>query len=147
VEKIPEKLRLLLEQKGIKNLDSLGNDADAWIEELSDEYTCFPAARDVLRSVGGLVSRVRCPGIDFSRTDFSLDPIPARGEGEFIANHEQFTGTKLYPIGFADQGTDYLVIGENGNCFWIGSDLERYDSYVTLIEGLLSGKRGESIRA
>ena len=122
----------------------------SWSETLlrSDGLQMFPSAESALLEFGGLKFDEQGPGVTCSREPFELDPTLAIYEGDSLGDFVPVLDTNLYPLGEAEGGLCFVVIGENGRVYLLMQDeamlvgLNMEDG----LESLLVGRRGETIR-
>lgn len=122
----------------------------SWKETLlrSDGLEMFPSAESALLEFGGLKFDEQGPGVTCARSPFALDPTLLIHESDRFEDFVSVLNTNLYPLGEADGGLCFVVIGENGHIYLleqdevmlIGRDME--DG----LESLLIGRLGETIR-
>ncbi|MEK6238993.1 MAG: SUKH-3 domain-containing protein [Planctomycetales bacterium] len=146
MREISSELRNLLTTVGFHDFRLLGVNASQWIEQLTPEYSCFPAADIALRSFGGLTVNVSGPGENVVRSDFELDPTDGIGAGDYYRDHEEIVGGKLYPLGCCSREVDSLVVDDSGRAYCFNdAGVFRFASTEELIMGLILGRRGELI--
>lgn len=122
----------------------------SWKETLlrSDGLEMFPSAENALLEFGGLKFDEQGPGLTCSREPFELDPTLVIHESDRFDDFAAVLDTNLYPLGEAEGGLCFVVIGENGRVYLLMQDeamlvgLNVEDG----LESLLVGRLGERIR-
>ena len=146
MSEISNETRRLLCERGIEIPILSGIEISKWINELKDEFDCFPIAVSILRVVGGLRVDETGPGEDLAKSDFVLDPSELEGEGDYICDHEEIVGGKLFPLGTANRGKDALVVDEHGHAYWLNDGgVFFYQDCEELVVSLIRGKKGKLI--
>ena len=121
----------------------------SWKEALlgSDGLEMFPSAEIALLEFGGLKFDEQGPGVTCSREPFELDPTLAIYESDRFDDFVAVLDTKLFPLGEAEGGLCFVVIGENGRVYLLMQDVMLVGLNVEDgLESLLVGRLGETIR-
>lgn len=114
---------------------------DEWARRLGNDFTVFPAAREVLRRFGGILVEQSGPGEELSRESFCFDPSLAVGEGPRFKEFSALVGSSLFPLGEYANGHSFLAVDEGGRVFALMDDLWIVGpDIITAIENLVFGR-------
>jgi hypothetical protein len=116
IELLSPHIRLILNKAGWNPGRRAADLVSRWKHEFFDkeEFVLFPSAEECLLELGGLHFEQRGAGENVALGDFFFDPTVAVGESDRFADFEKIIGTRLCPIGEAENGYSYLAIAEDG---------------------------------
>ena len=106
----------------------------------SDGFEMFPSAERVLLEFGGLSVGQEGSGQTCSVESFTLDPTIAAYEGDRFRELSSLVNTRLYPLGEASNGHQFLAISENDSIYLLMNDLTLLGKNIDeALERLLRG--------
>ena len=83
----------------------------------------FETAERFLLEFGGITVTQSGPGVTLARSPFKSDPTVAYYESDLFKKFGRMVDTRLYPLGEAEDGWYYLVIGANGRVYYVMQDI------------------------